>query len=227
MNSRPTAPWHLVLYSRLLRHFSTGTQERQWFAQHHTELADLLVRCDQHHFECDENKYELSTLYAQVLESSPESVRWLSRNERLCQSFMDYYISIRPGDKYRVYNNSSLPPFYKILNACCDHEHFLERLATHRNFDWALRYLFMETGDYPNVASVLYEILQKVSQNPKYRQRHVQAVLAYDKHNFSYDHLIRFFELMLQTPSDLLNFCERKGLDFISRVCLPFTSHFL
>lgn len=219
MTSRPTAPWNLVLFARLLRQFASGPQEIQWFAQHHTDLADLLIRCDQHHFECDENKFEISALWAHVLEGSPDAVRWLSRNERVCQALMDYYISIRPGEKYRVYNNNSLPPFYRILNLCCDHEHFLERLGTHRNFDWALRYLFMETGDYPNVASVLFEIIQKVSQHSKYRQRHIHAVLTYDKHNFCYDHLNRFFEVMLQTPHDLMFFCERKGLDFMSRVC--------
>ena len=149
----------------------------------------------------------------------PEHVRWLARNERMINHLLDYYISIRPGEKFRNYNNVSLPPFYQIINHCCDHESFLDRVAQHRNFDWAMRYLFMETGDYPLVANVLYEIAKKVSQVPKYRLRHVQVVLAYDKHNFCFDHMTRFFEIMFQTQSDLIAFCDKKGLEFFTRVC--------
>jgi hypothetical protein len=219
MSGKSTSAWHLVHYARLLRLFVSGAQERQLFAQHQPELADLIIRCDQTHYECDENKHELCTLWSHVLQGSPEMVRWIVRNDRLGQSLMDYYISIRPGEKFRSYNNNSLPPFYQILNMCCDHEVFLERVSMHRNFDWALRFLFMETGDYPNVAQVLFDIIKKCSVVPKYRQKHIQQVLNYDKLNFCFDHLKSFFELMLQTTQDLMFFCERKGLEFIMRVC--------
>jgi hypothetical protein len=218
MNNRPTAPWQLVFYLRLLRQLVTGPQERQFFYQHQNELCELLHRSDQLHLECDENKLEIAALWAHILQGSPENIKWVAKNERLSGILMDFYVSIRPGEKYRAYNNTSLPPFYQILNLCCEHEAYLEKVTTHRNFDWALRFLYMESGDYPAVATVLFDILVKSAHHMKYRQRHLQAVLSYEKSNFSYDNLNRFFELMLQGPQDFMWFCEKRGLDWLSRL---------
>lgn len=198
-----------------------GAQERAAFAQYHADFANLLLHCDQNHYECDENKHELCITWQHALTSSTDNVRWLVRNERVIQRLLDYYISIRPGEKYRLYNNNSLPPFYQVINLCCEHEQFLERVSSHRNFDWATRYLFMETGDYPQVAEVLFEIIKKCAHLPEQRARHISVVLQYDKFNFCFDHLARFYELVLQTALDRQIFCEKRGLDFLTKV-LPF-----
>lgn len=212
------APWHLVYYCRLIRLFIRGPQEKAMFAAYQSDISNLLIACDQNHYECDENKHEICILWALVLQGMPENVKWLARNERMINHMLDYYISIRPGEKFRNYNNTSLPPFYQIISLCCDVESFLDRVAQHRNFDWALRYLFMETGDYPLVATVIDEIIKKAAAHPKYRQRHIGMVLAYDKNNFSFEHLALFLDVMLQTPADFQYFCDKKGLDFLTKV---------
>jgi len=207
MSGKPHAAWHLVHYCRLISGFVRGPQEKAMFAQYHNDLASLLVQCDQNHLECDENKHEICILWSLLLQSMPENVRWLARNERMINHLLDYYISIRPGEKFRSYNNNSLPAFYQIINMCCDHESFLERVAMHRNFDWAVRFLLLETMDYPNVANVLYEISKKVAQIPKFRHRRIHMVLQDDKlNNICFEHITRFFELMLQTSQDMVFF---------------------
>ena len=63
ISGKPSAAWHLVHYCRLVRGFIRGQQEKAMFAQHHADLANLLVACDTNHYECDENKHEVSSCY--------------------------------------------------------------------------------------------------------------------------------------------------------------------
>jgi hypothetical protein len=87
---------------------------------------------------------------------------------------------------------------------------------------WAMRYLFLETDIYRDVATELFEILTKCAVHEEYRHKYLKEVLCCDKHEFSFHHLAQFFGLMLQTISDVEVFFKETGLVFFKETGLVF-----
>jgi hypothetical protein len=208
-------PWHLVHYTRLLNSLISEPQDHEQFFSHFTTYVDLFMACDRRRQECDGNKRELCDLWLRMLKLSISAVKQMADNKNMQHFLFDFFVSIRPSEKFRTYNNTALPAFYQILNMCCDNERFLDLFTEHVNCNWAVRYLFLE-DDYPAVATVLHEILTKCASHEKYRNKYWKVLVSCTKYDIN--HISQFLQLMLRTQADVICFSDHKGFEFLEKV---------
>lgn len=215
--------WNLVQYASLLQQLITTPEDRELFSGHHDKFVGLFTECDSKNYGGDWNKHELCNLWAHVLKDSPEMMDWVVHNAYAEKVLMGFCISLRPNEESHHYNNTALPAYFQILNICCTREVFLDRLMEHSNFQWAVRYLFLEHGTgnyyYPAVANVIYEILKKCAAHERHRRKLLTDVLnSYVRPKFIFYRLAQFLENMLQTRSDVVFFNTHKGVLFLVQV---------
>lgn len=181
--------WRLTAYARLLRWCVCGPEERRLFVPYNSELYNLIIHVDSMHFEADENKSELVRFWAHVLQGSAELIKSIAESEKMTSRLMDFFISMRP----RQYNKAALPSFYQILLMLCDHDAFVAKIgAPHHNFEWAVKSLYLDTGEYEAVADVIIQIIKKCLPNPDFRTKFIGVVANYDKYYNNADNIIRY-----------------------------------
>ena len=68
---------------------------------------------------------------------------------------LDSFVSLRPQERHVRFNSELLPAFYGLLRAALSFEPAraacISTLATHRNWEWAIRYILVESLDYANL----------------------------------------------------------------------------
>jgi ubiquitin C-terminal hydrolase len=141
-----------------------------WCALHasqtHAPRLELLLEAyslrDGCRYECDETKYELLMFWFEAMRAGQAAA---ARNPAgppsppaepgtLAQSFrrlLDSFVSLRLNDRFVEYNRQLLPALYGLLRCMLDFpegDACLRVLVSHRNWDWALRYVLVEQADY-------------------------------------------------------------------------------
>jgi len=158
-----------------------------------------------------------------VTEDAPYLVKKLGNlpaeeADRLCE----YFISLRPAQSFLDYNNLYVTHFYRLLNRItAENPKFLARLVNHRNWDWALRYLYLETEIYPGPAQQVFEIIARAAAAlPAFRQKNIPYALPYFEKACSTNlaNTVRFWSLHLDHLEDQLLFAEQKGIPALAKV---------
>jgi len=177
---------------------------------------------DEQHYACDENKRFMVDYWYQVCVDYPDNVKSIVTNDKTVGKIYDFFISISPSERYVRYNQYALPSFYSVILLCATQSpRFLQTWMNHTNFEWAVKYLYLETPDYSQVANVIYEILKTccVAQpgGQAFRTKHIPLTIQYDKLFVNPYSVIRFFDLLLRTNEDAVIFCKHHGLEHLHR----------
>lgn len=206
--------WKLVFYFRLLKWYARGTKEKNMFGKYFKEFSVLFYQADNFRLVCDENKKELINFWHHVTQDNTQNTNLLINDEKLFHRLLDFWISLNPNPRYKQYNSSSLPPFYSlILLTCKENSKCLEKIVFHHNFEWAIRYLYLETTEYEETAKIIFEILTMCCTYPAFRQKHIMQILAGEKNTPKFNiHTLRFLQILLKTPEDQILFCKHQGL---------------
>jgi ubiquitin C-terminal hydrolase len=129
-------------------------------------------------------------------------------SERLTH-FYAYFISLRNTYKYIQYNEAGCVPFYRVINRLALHQPTLAVLCTeHRNWDWAIRWLCLDTLSYPESATELLGIAAKSareSQPFRLKGLSYAAKLMKEKghtsSSFQPDNFVRYCRILLSSSS--------------------------
>ena len=135
---------------------------------------------DSHHWECDMTKLEMIRFWhALVVAPQPDGPHGplaLAATPHLFRKLLDTFISLRPSELFlqvdpnpnpspnpnptpnpnpnpNQFNREYLPPFYGLLRAVLSWggAACAQVLQTHRNWEWAIRYVLIESADYAQV----------------------------------------------------------------------------
>merc|ERR1719313_2002711 len=81
----------------------------------------------------------------------PHGPRTLAAAPQFFKKLLDTFVSLRPNERFLLYNREFLPPFYGLLRAVIANAAggaCVQVLQTHRNWEWAIRYVLVEGPDY-------------------------------------------------------------------------------
>jgi hypothetical protein len=119
---------------------------------------------DVQHIEHDESKRHLITFwYYAALAPQPSgpvhaSALMLAAQPNTFRRLLDSHVSLRPKERSIQYNQQLLTPFYGLMRAVLEYETVEppsydchQVLHTHRNWEWAVRYILIETSDYASL----------------------------------------------------------------------------
>jgi len=133
------------------------------------ELQDLYALQDGHRFECDETKREMLSFWHAATRASFACVAppplVAPPPQALSAAFhrlLDSFVSLRPNERFLEYNRAFLPSFYGLLREmldCPGGDDCLRVLVPHRNWEWAIKYVIVDTAEY-------VQLLQTPDQEP-------------------------------------------------------------
>lgn len=165
-----------------------------WCACHgspaHAPTMELLLEAymlqDACRYECDETKREMLGFWYDALRNSLDSTTRTTdapppplvqaEPQTLVKAFrrlLDSFVSLRPNERFVEYNRSFLPLFYGLLRtmlACPEGDACLKVLVSHRNWEWAIRYVVVEHVDY-------VQLLHPAEQEPYSLARALRGLL--------------------------------------------------
>eukprot|EP01087_Luapelamoeba_hula_P004813 TRINITY_DN1477_c2_g1_i2.p1 TRINITY_DN1477_c2_g1~~TRINITY_DN1477_c2_g1_i2.p1 ORF type:complete len:2138 (-),score=282.67 TRINITY_DN1477_c2_g1_i2:109-6522(-) len=214
----PIAYWKLNAYFRLLKWCLRSDVQKDQFGKWFTEFSSIFQVIDDEHLNCDENKKELVLYWVAACEGHVNNVRLITESAHLPNRMFDFYAALNPGrDRMIIYNEETLPAFYRIIHLCCaESPEFLLRWSNHNNFVWATNSMYITNNLHPRCADSLYPIFALAAKLPEYRKKQLLATLksplAANPAN-----LLRFYDLLLQTNKDAHVFSIRRGFDMFAR----------
>ena len=138
----------VVAYFRLLCTFTVFEEEKLAFAGAWEAYWELFFVIDACHYECDDNKAEMTRYWRHVVEHGEgadrhvltSNIKLVTDSEEKSARMMDFFVSLRPNKRYLDYNKSSLPDWYRVVELCClENPRFVEIMSYHRNWDWAVK----------------------------------------------------------------------------------------
>lgn len=174
--------WRLTNYFRLLKWYARSQKEKDMFAAHFGEFTTLFNSVEQLRYVFDENKKEMINFLLHCINDSPGNIKLLVSNEKFFPKIMDFFITINQTERCRLYNLSTLPQFYNILEICCLHSQaFLEKLMEHINFDWAVKFLFLDSFDITRTSLAILRILDICCAYPEFRAKQITKVIESKK----------------------------------------------
>jgi hypothetical protein len=150
---------------------------------------------------------------------SPANVKLITSNEKLIRQLFDFFISISPSLRLIAYNQQAMPAYYAILLLCCERDpNFLQSWTSQGNFEWAIRYLYLETSEYASTAAILYDTIKVAINFNELRQKCLNLVFSMDKLQQNSLNVLRLLDLILQQPMDSLYFCKYNGCQQLQQV---------
>eukprot|EP00026_Physarum_polycephalum_P002503 Phypoly_transcript_02510.p1 GENE.Phypoly_transcript_02510~~Phypoly_transcript_02510.p1 ORF type:complete len:869 (+),score=145.88 Phypoly_transcript_02510:128-2734(+) len=206
--------WRIAHYARLLRELITEPRERNLFAHRHMAFVLLLDRCNFNNAPYDQNKRELCALWEQVLAHAPDLVRWIVQNERAQNLLVRFRVDV--NSSCAQYNAEALPPYFRILDMCCEHPKFLVLLRA-KPPKAVLNVLLYTRGEFPDIESV-FEIVRKCAFDPTYREARIVEVMWVEAHLVNFGSLPRLLQILVQTRKEVVQFYKKGGLEFLSKV---------
>eukprot|EP00164_Ancoracysta_twista_P005212 GFYU01007125.1.p1 GENE.GFYU01007125.1~~GFYU01007125.1.p1 ORF type:complete len:606 (-),score=181.88 GFYU01007125.1:336-2072(-) len=192
--------------------------DKKVFTHRIDELVAWLFEIDAFQVECDDNKKECTRLLAELMTDCEENVYCIVQSEALTTRIMDYYVSLRPSERFELYNMRALPSLYHILRICAQSSQcFLQALVQHQNFDWAVKYLFLDVVELTPTADIIGQILAFVSkQIPSYNSAMLVKLLRDQRHQTLQANCIRFLETIVHTTEEKAKFVANDGLQFVT-----------
>jgi len=105
-----------------------------------------------------------------------------SFNLKMSRRLLDFFISIRREERWIAYNGASLPDFYQIIytyaSSPSNKNVLLSELLFHKNWSWAIRFMYLESNEYPAVQKPIFRLLQLCCDNSMdFRKNHIGDVL--------------------------------------------------
>src|SRR5690606_9986175 len=121
--------------------------------------------------------------------------------------------------RYIEYNNTSLVPFYEMLVSLLDDANFLNIMAGHRNYDWSVQFLWLETTAYPNITPLIKEVVRPLcSSGPKYRHRTLQWIVTLPlMMENRWARVLYYLDWLVTDQADAVTFCRAGGLEYLSK----------
>ncbi len=149
----------------------------------------------------------------------PFSVRdMMLKDEALCLRFVDFFVSLRSSTRYIEYNNTSLVPFYEMLSSMLEEPSFVTAMANHRNYDWSVQFLWLETSVYPNIAPLIKHVVKTLCESgSQYRQRHLQWVVTLPLMDLHWIRVLFYLDWLVADQADAVVFCRANGLEYLAR----------
>ena len=158
------------------------------------ELLTAYTVIDLHHWECDETKKELlGYWYAAAIAPQPATGGALALAATHLRRLLDSFVSLRPNSRALEYNREVLPYFYGLMKLVVegpDGATCLQVLLNHRNWEWAIKYLLVESQDYTQLGSgietdrlgpTLMWLLKECGGTATFRQKILTAALSANK----------------------------------------------
>ena len=244
-NGQPTAkslaedapPLRLAPYFRVLtwcaRRTRLAAYEPPGGAQQLLELYDVQ---DGHHWECDEAKKALVQFWhaAALQMGAVDDVSpylELAASPEGFSRILDSFVSLRPQERHVRFNSELLPAFYGLLRAALSFEPAraacISTLATHRNWEWAIRYILVESLDYANLLAgslhpalnappeegvplsvTLLALLRPCVAFAQFRAKVLHAMLENRRLNFASPNVLVLLELLLESPDERAHACD-------------------
>ena len=221
-------------------------------------LAALYDVQDALHIDCDEAKRHLLVFWCTTALSATSttpvetSTLALAAQPATFRRLLDSFISLRPQDRSMVYNLALLPSFYGLLRAALSFEATLDSnacmqaLHTHRNWEWAIRYVLVESADYADLlplhvarqlalqarvpadgaksepkgyslAETLLWLLASMSHYPHFRAKVLHATLG-GRINVASGNVLVLLDLLIETMEDIALAAEMRLLPRLADV---------
>lgn len=140
------------------------------------------------------------------------------KDESLCLRFIDFFVSLRSTTRYIEYNNTSLVPFYEMLLVLLEEPAFCTLMANHRNYDWSVQYLWLETTAYPNIAPLIKSVCKLLcGSGSAYRQRHLQWIVTLPLMEQHWARVLFFLDWLVVDQADAVVFCRAGGLEYLGK----------
>lgn len=110
----------------------------------------------------------------------PENLNLIS--EKSINRILDFFVSISPVLRFKQYNQYGLTPFYNIIYLLClKDSRYLQKIMNHTNFDWAVKFMYLESQEYPSVASLLFKMLSLCCSSSEFRQKYITSLLIHSR----------------------------------------------
>eukprot|EP01133_Synstelium_polycarpum_P007566 gene7566-8852_t len=172
-------------YFKLLTLTSKSPEHHQIFSRAAGPILKMVQIFISNNVAIDKNRQESMKFVAKMVRSNEDNVQLVLKNP-IQAKIMDYFISISPKEDLKTFNQRSLPFFYQLIMAMVKASpDFLNFVAGHSNFTWALNYLYLECGEYQEAAKVLFELTEYiVSKAPHHATRIMNVCLNFS--NFAH-----------------------------------------
>ena len=204
---------------------------------------------DGHHWECDEAKKQLVLFWhvaalAPQPQSAQSSALALAANPNTFRRLLDSFVSLRPQERHMRYNRELLPPFYGLLHAAMSYEpnrkQCLHTLATHRNWEWAIKYVLTESSDYANLLAAQRSVQAQPLGPPQentplsftllallepcasafsmFRQKILSHMLEEERTNFGSSNVLALLELLVTESEDKALVADHRTLHALTSI---------
>ena len=214
-----------------------------------------LVACydaqDTQHIDCDDAKrhmvafWHAAALSPSQLANGPvhSSALAMAAQAGTFRRLLDSFVSLRPQERNILYNRELLPPFYGLMRAALEYElidpatyECQQTLHGHRNWEWAIRYLLIESQDYADLlqlhvsrqpshpdeslapltdghslSETLLKLLEPVTHYPQFRLKQIQNVLD-DRTNLANGNVLALLDILIENGDDKQLACELRLL---------------
>ena len=182
-----------------------------------TRFVDVQVAYhfqDGHHWECDETKLEMIRLWHDLVRAPQPDGKYgplaLASTPASFRKLLDTFVSLRPNERFLQYNREFLPPFYGLLRAVLSSPAGPQCalvLQTHRNWEWAIRYVLVESPDYTqlpaegelekNLGPSLMFLLRASCASPEFRSKVLNTTLGVKKLPHNAANVLTLLELTI------------------------------
>lgn len=211
-----TGIWKLVQYFRLIRWFAKGAEDKLKFGDYYSHFYHLFESLDHLQYPCDENKCELMYFWDYMVTECPENLNLIS--EKSLNRIMDFFVSISSNLRFKQYNQYGLTPFYHIIYLLCLRDtKFLEKVMGHTNFEWAVKFMYIESQEYPAAAALLFKMLVLCCRYPDFRTKYIHNLLYSGRMEVTKIAHLDLFDNLLITLSDCITFCTNDGVQKLSQ----------
>ena len=220
--------WMLDGYFRSLLWCVRSMAQVESFIHHFATFKAIYLALEATRNEADLNRKELIRFWHKCFGKRAADGKFMAypflvkdemlKDEGLCLRFIDFFVSLRSTTRYIEYNNTSLVPFYEMLLSLLDQSSFVTIMAGHRNYDWSVQFLWLETTAYPNIAPLIKEVCRRLcSSGSTYRQRHLQWVVTLPLMEHHWSRVLFYLEWLVADQADAVVFCRTGGLQYLSQ----------
>eukprot|EP01126_Amoeba_proteus_P061111 TRINITY_DN8166_c0_g1_i2.p1 TRINITY_DN8166_c0_g1~~TRINITY_DN8166_c0_g1_i2.p1 ORF type:complete len:512 (+),score=77.53 TRINITY_DN8166_c0_g1_i2:303-1838(+) len=232
----PLDKFRLVSYLRIFRWLlESGFGQLHSEFERNTKFVDYLLnlfhQMQQYNTECNRNLHQLFHLL-DVLSKDDKVLEVMCSKKQFHEHFFLTFVSLKGTPTFLTYNNESLPHMYSLmLKMASASREFLEMMANHGNFNWAIHFLFLASKDYPSLEGIMRNLFALVVRNhqvPEWRARWIANVFEWGidgKTLLPFD-WTRFFDSLLvfiQSKHDGYLLCACEGFKKITNMLLART----
>ncbi|KNC51053.1 uncharacterized protein AMSG_12029 [Thecamonas trahens ATCC 50062] len=204
----------LVAFFRVLRMLMLRDEDKAAVFGVWPEFWKLFCDLDALNQELDDNKREMIEFWVAAAEGSPQLLAAIGSDAEVTRRMLDMFISLRPLEKFLVYNRRSLPSWYRLLWLVARaSETFRNAIIFHHNFEWSIKNLYVESSSYGPVASALLLTIKELAgESPAFRTKHIQATLESGRLVSNARQVLRLLQVLLVSDADMALFCTGGGL---------------